>query len=268
MNTRTLGSEAGYGPRAKVRQVPFDAPWEWLRRGWQDLWAEPRIGLSYGAVAAFMSLTFIWGLTHVGWQSAILVLCGGFLIVAPMFAVGLYEVSRRRQAGEPVTASNAFFAKAKSPGQLAFMGFILLFLFGAWLRIAFMLFAIFFGSSDLPAIENFVPSLLFTAHGLSMLVFGTIVGGGLALVAYVISVVSIPMLTAERTDVYTAIETGVRAVATNPRPMLLWAALIAAFTACGIATLMLGLIVVFPLLGHATWHAYRAVVEIERKGHE
>ena len=167
------------------------------------------------------------------------------MILGPLFAVGLYEISRRRAEGEAVGAN----LSARSPGQLAFMGFILLFIFSAWLRIAFLLFAVFFGSEVLPPAERFIPELLFTPHGL-----------GLALLAYTVSVVSVPLLMEHRVDVFTAISVSIRAVLKNPNPMLLWAILIAAIMACGIATGFLGLIVAFPLVGHSTWHAYRELV--------
>lgn len=257
-NTRSLS----IAKKITIKHVPFDAPWDWLGEGWRDLWSHPVISLGYGAAFSAISIGLLWAMTQLGWQSLVLVLAGGFLLVGPLFAVGLYEISRRRQSGEPITLAGVVSAGARAPGQLAFIGFVLLFLFGAWLRIAFLLFAIFFGSSDLPSAKSFIPELLFTAHGLTMLCVGTAVGAVLALAAYVISAVSVPMLLVHRVDAFTAIATSAAVVYENMRPMMLWAVLIAGIMAAGIATAFIGLVVAFPLVGHVTWHAFRATVAV------
>ena len=243
-----------------INSIVFDAPWSWLAAGWRDLSATPMLSLGYGLIFALISMVLAYGLTQFGWQTLVIAMAGGFLILGPLFAVGLYEVSRRRADGEIVASDKISFHAPASPQQLAFMGFILLFIFSAWLRIAFLLFAIFFGSETLPTAERFIPELLFTTHGLGLLIVGTAVGAGLALIAYTISVVSIPLLMEHRVDVFTAMSVSVRSVMKNQNPMLLWAVLIVAIMACGIATAFIGLIVAFPLLGHATWHAYRDLV--------
>ncbi|MCH9808524.1 MAG: DUF2189 domain-containing protein [Alphaproteobacteria bacterium] len=243
-----------------IDSVVFDRPWIWLAAGWRDLCAKPGISLAYGAVFAVISLIVAYGLTQFGWQSVVIAMAGGFLILGPLLAVGLYELSRRRSAGEPVEFGQILHPEMKSPGQLLFMGFVLLFLFSAWLRIAFLLFALFFGSHSLPPIENFISELLFTTHGLSLLIVGTIVGGALALVAYMISVISIPLLMTHRVDALTAMSLSVETVLKNLNPMLLWAALIAGFMALGLVTGFIGLAVAFPLIGHATWHAYEDLI--------
>lgn len=243
-----------------VNSVVFDRPWIWLAAGWRDLCATPAISLTYGAVFAVGAGILTYGLTHIGWQAIVIALAGGFLILGPLMAVGLYEISRRRSAGEDIEFGKLLHPALKSPSQLLFMGFALLFLFSAWLRIAFLLFAIFFGASELPTFEGFIPELLFTPHGLGLLVVGTLVGGALALVAYMISVVSIPMLMTHRVDAFTAMSLSVQSVMKNLNPMLLWAVLIAAFMALGIVTGFVGLIVAFPLIGHATWHAYEDLI--------
>ncbi|MBU2580733.1 MAG: DUF2189 domain-containing protein [Alphaproteobacteria bacterium] len=245
-----------------VNSVVFDEPWNWLAAGWRDLVATPGLSLGYGAVFAAVSIALVDGLTFVGLQSVVLALAGGFLILGPLFAVGLYEISRRRAAGEPVTISSVLRVKTQSPLQLVYMGFVLLFIFSAWLRFAFLLFAVFFGDAVLPPAERFVPELLFTSHGLGLLITGTMVGAGLALLAYAVSVVSIPMLMTERVDFITAIFLSIQTVVKNPVPMMLWAALIAGIMACGIALAFVGLVVAFPLVGHATWHAYRDLVHV------
>lgn len=266
MSTTQQSSAIGVPPapaamRLDVRHVAFDAPWEWLAAGWRDLWAAPALSLGYGAAFTVVVGALFYGLWFTSLQALVMVLAGGLLILGPLFALGLYEISRRRDAGEPVTIRTVVGVRPHSGLQLAYVGFSLLFLFGVWLRVAFILFAIFFGTISLPPIERFVPELLFTAHGLGMLIVGTMAGGVLAAVAFMISAISVPLLMANRADAITAMWLSGRSVVDNPRAMGLWAALIAATMACGIATMLVGLIVAFPLIGHATWHAYRALIK-------
>jgi uncharacterized membrane protein len=244
-----------------VKAVAFDAPWDWLGAGWRDLWTTPGIGLAYGAVFATLALALVVGLFTVGWQSMILALAGGFLLLGPMFAVGLYEASRRLEAREAIDPRDIALVGVRSPGQLAFMGLLLLMLYFAWLEIAFLLFMLFMGGNGLPPLEEFVPTLLFTARGLGLLIAGTISGAILAAIVFAVTAVSIPLLMVRDVDAVTAIMTSVRATLLNWKPMALWAVLIVALMACGIATLFVGLVVAFPLIGHASWHAFRSLVE-------
>lgn len=245
--------------------VPFDAPWNWLGAGWRDLWTTPGISLSYGAAFAFAALLLLAGLLSLGWQSIVLVLAGGFILVGPMLGVGLYEISRRLEAGEAIDARDAIFVGVRSPGQLAIMGVLLMITYLAWLELALVLLVLFLRGSGLPPPEAFVPTLLFTPHGLGLLLTGTIIGGLLAASVYAVTAVSVPLLMSRDIDVATAISASVRAVLANPKPMLLWAALIAGMIGAGIATLFLGFIVAFPLIGHATWHAFRSVLHVEEE---
>jgi uncharacterized membrane protein len=246
----------------KLRNVPFDAPWDWLAAGWRDLWAVPHISLAYGAVFSLAAIVMLFGFVTFGLQSVMLALAGGFLLIGPLFAVGLYETSRCIEKGEPVRLWNVMLAGFHAPGQLGFLGAILLFAFFVWIQIALLLFMMFMGvGSTFPTAREFLPTLLFTPHGLMLLVFGTIVGAVLASVVFSISAISVPLLMTRRLDAVTAISASIEAVRKNPKPMALWAALIAAFIACGLATLLAGLVIAFPLIGHATWHAYRDLVE-------
>src|SRR5512134_1197090 len=243
-----------------IRQVPFDAPWRWLAAGWRDMWRVPGISLGYGAAFALGAFAIAAGLTKAGWASLMLALGGGFLLIGPLAAVGLYEASRRLEQGQPVTLRDVLTAGRRAPGQLAFFGVILAFVFFVWLELAFLLFMLFMGTRGLPPPSEFVPTLLFTPHGLGLLVLGTLVGGIIAAVVFAISAISVPLMTTHRLDAVTAMAASVEAVVKNPKPMALWAVLIAASMALGLATLCLGLIVAFPLIGHATWHAYRSLV--------
>lgn len=263
--TNPPAAQSATNPVAKteihIRIVPLDAPWDWLASGWRDLWEIKNISLAYGAAFSLFAICMLAGFVTFGLQSIMLVLSGGFLLVGPLVAVGLYEASRRLERGETPTLGDMLQAGFKAPGQLGFFGAILLFSFFVWIQIALLLFMMFMGAgSTFPLAQEFLPTLLFTPHGLSLLVVGTLVGSALAAVVFSISAISVPLLMTHRLDAATAIHTSITAIRTNPKPMALWAVLIAAFIAIGVATLFIGLVIVFPLIGHATWHAYRDII--------
>ncbi|MBU2531538.1 MAG: DUF2189 domain-containing protein, partial [Alphaproteobacteria bacterium] len=132
-----------------------------------------------------------------------------------------------------------------------------------WLQFAFLLFMLFFGSvGSFPPASEFVSTLLFEPHGLAMLVTGTAAGAVLAAIAFAIAVVSVPLLTVRPYDAVSAIAVSLRAVAVNVRPMALWAALIGAIMLVGFLTCFVGLIFAFPLIGHASWHAFRDTIKL------
>lgn len=245
-----------------IRTVPFDAPWTWLAAGWNDLWRVPHISLAYGAIFAIVAGGLLLGLTLARWQSLVPALAGGFLLVGPLLAVGLYETSRRLETGAAIELGDVVGAGLGAKGQLGFFGVGLMVIFLVWLELAFVLLVLFLGGAGLPPPSEFLTSLLFTPAGLGLLIVGSLVGGVLAATVYAISVVAVPLLLVHRIDAISAAATSLAAVRRNPKPMLLWAGLIGGFMALGCATLFLGLVLLFPLVGHATWHAFRALVAV------
>lgn len=239
-----------------VNKVAIDAPWRWLAAGWRDMWAAPALSLGYGVCVVGGGLVIVTALWRSGLASLIPVAFGIFALVGPMLALCLYELSRRMEAGEKPALWPVKFAGPRSPMQIAYIGFLLLFAALVWLRVAIMLYALFSSANYVPPAE-FARFVVSTPAGLSMLAIGTIAGGIIAFAIYACTVVSIPMLMHERTDAFTAIAAGINAIKTSPGAMMLWAWLIAVMTAAGVATFFAGLAIVFPLLGHATWHAYR-----------
>lgn len=242
-----------------IRRMQPDAPWRWLAAGWRDMMRIPAISFTYGIGVAAASVALLAFLFYLDLPYLFLPLGAAFMFVGPMLAVGLYEASRRVEAGLPVGLFQVAFVATRSPTQLAWLGLILMLFLLAWVRIATLLFALFFGTG-FPPLAKFVTMLIFTTDGLIFLAVGTIIGAGLAFTAFAISVVSVPLLMARDSDAITAIIVSVRAVLENFWTMMVWAWLIALLTAVGIATLFVGLIVTFPLVGHATWHAYRELV--------
>ncbi len=243
-----------------IRQLELDRPWAWLAAGWQDLWRAPGVSLIYGAIFTGVSFAITAGVLLVGLEYLLLPLVAGFMLVGPMLAVGLYETSRRLENGLPVSLGAALFVATRSPMRLGFVGIVLMALLLVWMRAATLLLALFLGTTQFPALAEAIPTLLLTSQGIALLVVGTGAGAILAAAVFAISVISVPLLMDRDVDFMTAILTSALAVLRNPKPMLLWAWLVALLTACGLVTLFLGLIVTFPLVGHATWHAYRETV--------
>lgn len=247
-------------PLPKIRKISVDRPWAWLAAGWQDLRAAPAVGLGYGAAFAVVGFLLL-GISYqleLFWQ-VVLPLAGGFLLVAPVLAVGLYETSRRLQAGEPTSMRLALTGWNRNLGQTALIGMAGLVLWIAWMRLAFLIFMLFFAYEP-PRPDHFLADVFLSDITIPFLLTGTAVGAVLAVIAFAISAVSVPMLMDRDINVMAAIVTSVEAVRQNFFPMMVWASLIVLFTAAGLLTFYFGLIVTLPLIGHATWHAYKDLV--------
>jgi len=252
-------SEGSRSLALPVRTVGVEQPWAWLSAGWRDIQRAPLVSLTYGAVFVFAGFALTLGLWLVELFYLLLPLAAGFMLIGPVIAVGLYEVSRRLERDEPVTFHAAFTAWRKNLPQIATMGLILMLFLLAWIRIAFLIFALFFGPNP-PSWEHLVTTLFFTTDGIPFLLVGTVAGGVLAATAFAFSLVAIPALLDRDIGVLSAVATSFAAVFANWRILIGWGALIALFTAAGIATFYVGLAVTLPLIGHASWHAYRDLV--------
>ena len=217
----------------------------------------------YGTLAAVTGYLITWGLFAFDMPYLVLPIMAGFLIVGPILAVGLYEASRRSEQGLPTSLADALGAFNRNPSQMGLMGMALLLLMFFWARTAALLFFLYFGMEP-PDFHNLFVATFLSADSWPFLIIGSAVGGVLALVAFSISVVSIPLLLDRpAANIIEAIATSVRAVQANPMPLLFWGGLIVIFMMAGLVTLYLGLIVTLPLIGHATWHAYRDIVELD-----
>ncbi|WP_246523108.1 DUF2189 domain-containing protein [Neoroseomonas eburnea] len=257
-----MTSEVESAPRTVVvRTVAPDRPWAWLTAGWRDLMANPQIGFFYGAALTvagwLLALLLLWA--RSAW--AILPASAGFFIVAPLLAAGLYEASRLREQGKPVSFAACMKGFTRNGGQLAFMGVVLLILHLFWVRVAALIFMLMFGINFAPALEDIPLAMLRSPMLLPFLIVGTGAGAILAATAFAISAVSIPMLVDRDVSAIEAVIVSLRAVIANPGAMVFWAGLIVVFTAMAMVPFFLGLALVIPLVGHATWHAYRDLVD-------
>lgn len=249
-----------------LRRVPIDRPWTWLGAGWRDLLANPGLSLAYGLVPVVAGWIAMLLLVWLDQPYLVLPLSAGFFFVGPFIAVGLYEISRRRELGLVVDAETTVRAWRHNPGQIALMGVVFLLFHLGWMRIAQLLFALFEWST-FPAWDRFADVVWYSSRSVPFLALGVGCGALLAGGAFLIGAFSIPYLLDRReSNVFEAISTSAAAVQANLPPMLLWAALIVFLIALGMMTALLGLVVTVPLAGYATWHAYRDVVSFDGAG--
>ncbi len=253
-------------PVPAAPQVAGDLAWADLRAalaaGWNDFLAMPRFGLLFGGFYVLAGLAMGWASFTGGNPTWLIPAIAGFPLVAPFVAVGLYEASRRRAAGEPLTWRAVLGAlKGHGDDQILSMGVIVFVAFSFWMIIAHAIFAVFMAESGVgSAGAAQVLAAFLNPSGLTMLAVGSIVGAIMALAFYAMTVISLPLLVERKVDFLTAIIASLKVVRRNFTVMLGWAAIIAALLFVALLPGFLGLFVALPVLGHATWHLYvRAV---------
>lgn len=246
--------------RPQIRSITTDDVYAALSQGWADFRAAPKYGLFFGGVYAVAGI-LIW-LQLLVWDRPywILPLALAFPLIGPFVAVGLYEVSRRREAGEPLDWSEVLEVVWKQRhSQLPSMAFVVLAGFLIWVWVARLLVALFLGRMSAATYSN-LDALLTSTNGITMILIGTLIGGMIAFILFSISAVALPMLLERDIDFVTAMVTSFNAVTSSLVPMLTWAGIIAVGLFAGMVPFFLGLIIVLPVLGHATWHIYRKTI--------
>ncbi len=242
-----------------ARDLPLGAAFEWLRAGWRDFVTQPELSLGYGLLVLLLSVGIVAGLWFLGWDYILFPALAGFLVFAPALAIGLYAKSRAIERGEHISLARMAFPRPASGGQILFTGALLCGLMLLWMRAAILIYALFFGVKPFPGLNHVTEMLFFTTTGIAMLLVGAVVGALFAAFSFAISAFSLPMMLDRKVDALTAMGQSWALIVNNLGPMLVWGGVVLALFVLSLATGLVALVVIFPLLGHATWHAYKTV---------
>ena len=243
----------------RVIEVSTDQPFHWLAAGWRDFRAAGMVSVAHGLIFVFAGFVLTFGLIAADLIYLIGPMIVGFLLVGPALTVGFYATSRELEAGRPAPFSATRTAWRANTGPLLSLGLMQVLFLIVWMRFAALIFAISFPSTTLDP-QAMLNATLFTRGGLIFLAIGSVVGAVMAGLAFMLGAFSLPLLLDRKVGVLEAVVTSAVAVVLNPRAMAVWAGLVMLFTAAGLAAGYIGLAVTLPLIGHATWHAYRAVI--------
>jgi uncharacterized membrane protein len=260
---------AGAAPaKPTINRIGFGDLKRALHAGFDDFYAMPTHAMFLAAIYPVLGLL----LARLAFGYAVLPLLyplgTGFALVGPLAALGLYELSRRRENGEPASAAHALdVVRSSSIGAIIALGLVLLALFALWIAVANAIYVADFGYATPKSIGGFVRDVLTTGAGWHLIIVGNAVGFVFAVLALIVSAVSFPLLLDRDVGAAVALVTSVRAVAMNPLVMAAWGLIVAALLFIGSLPLFLGLAVVIPVLGHATWHLYRRLVQPEDGPH-
>jgi uncharacterized membrane protein len=240
-----------------VRTVGTFESFRWLAVGVRDFAAHPLPSLFYGLCFAAMGWAIALTFRHA--YAYVSALVTGFFLVGPFLAVGLYELSRRRERGEPAWLASSLTAWSANAGAIGVFALVLAVILLVWARASLIVFALFY-TSEMPSIEGFVGQVL-SLDNVEFLFAYFCVGGFFAVLTFAISVVAVPMMLDRDVDGVVAALTSLKAFAANVPAMIVWGLAIVAIVSAGFALAFVGLAVAVPVVGHATWHAYRALVE-------
>jgi uncharacterized membrane protein len=247
----------------RVRRVSSDQPFRWLAAGWRDFLAAPLASLAYGGLFVIVGLLLTLGLWRAHTIYMLLPLAAGFMILGPALTLGFQAISRDLEQGERPSFAGALLAWRANAGPIFYAGLAFMFLFLLWLRLTELLFALTFPDTAGPDAQSLL-NATFTPNGLTFLGLFLALGAGIAMLAFAGGAFALPMLLERRVGMAEAIATSFTAVMLNLRTMALWAAMLVVLTGAGMAAFGIGLAITLPLAGHATWHAYRAVIRPDK----
>jgi uncharacterized membrane protein len=239
-----------------IISVSLTRPFVWLRKGWEDLSQSPRASLAYGLLVSVLGALLLGLLRHPYFIAASVT---GFLLVGPLLTAGLCELSRRRAAGERADFETSLSALPRNRAALLRFSTGLLAIGALWFVVSILMLNLALGSAG-PSVDQTIWGGVLDQMTTTQVMSYILVGGLLACVVFARSVVSVPLIIDRDADSETAVRTSMRVTLADLPAMIVWAALIVVLVGVGFATFLVGMVVVFPLLGHATWHAYRDLV--------
>lgn len=240
-----------------INNVPMLRPLRWLLHALHDMRQAPAACLFYGLIFALMGLSLHWLFIHAPHQ--IITLVTGFMLLGPFLAIGLYDIGRRLEQGEKHVFVPSLTAWKANLSGIGLFAMILALTFAGWMRVSVVLFALFY-TDQVPTLDDMFNATFFSEENIAFLLAYFSCGALFALLVFAVSVISIPMLLGRNGDTLTAIFASVQALLRNPLAMCTWGLCIALLTFAGIALYYAGLILTMPLLGLASWHAYREIV--------
>ena len=235
---------------APCRTLGLGAPVRWVRLGWMDMVRAPRLSLTYGAVLMTLSILIAALTWRFGTVAIYLGLATGFVFIGPVLAVGLYSISQQLGKGQSPVMGYCLREGWHHIRELMVLGIVLLVVLLVWARAAATV-HVFFPAESNPSMDQMLPFLM----------IGSLIGAVFTAIVFAASAFSLPMIMDRKADSITAVVTSVNAVLRNKKPMLLWACLIGLSVVLGFATAFVGFAVLLPLVGHATWHAYRETID-------
>lgn len=235
---------------APCRRLPVTAPLTWLKQGWGDMTRAPLQSLFYGVLLTLLSMSIAVLTWRLGLLALYLGLASGFVFIGPLLAMGLYSISYQLEIGRAPTLAYSLSEGRAHLRETLVLGICLLIVLLLWGRAATIM-NVFRPSSGFPTWRELIP----------FLGIGSAVGAVFASIVFAATAFSLPMLLDRRTDAITGVVTSINATARNKPAMAVWGAIIVLAVLAGFATLLLGFVILLPLLGHATWHAYRATID-------
>jgi uncharacterized membrane protein len=244
----------------RVRIVASDQPFLWLAAGWRDFLAAPATSVAYGLLFVVIGIALTYGLMRTDKIFLLLPFAAGFMLLVPLLSLGFHAISRDIEQGRQPSFASALFAWQNNAKSMVNAALAFMFVFLLWIRLSEIVFALTFPPTAVLNVRGLLNATFFTAGGWEFLALFFAVGACLAALAFMGGAFAMQMLLDRNASMAEAIATSFTASVLNPRAMAVWAGMAVVLTAAGMALGFVGLAVTLPLVGHASWHAYKAVI--------
>jgi uncharacterized membrane protein len=247
-------------PLPKIKKLDSQAPLNWLKKGGQDLINTRFRGVFYGLIFVFMGYAIVW-VYATKWQLT-MGLIGGFFLMGPFLCTGLYDLSRQHELHGSASLFKSVTCWMRNLSSIAFFAIILTFVMIVWARVSVILFALS-SNTSFPTLQDFI-KILFSIQNIQFLLLWCGVGFIFASIVFAISVIAVPMMLDRKTDTMMAIFSSVRSLHANPKALYFWVLIVVVVIGLSLVAGFIPLLITAPLIGHATWHAYRELLDVEK----